>query len=103
MKDRGAGRYWTISDANFADTEFIGTSISSGGDRTLNTVAGGNANNPHLCFSDNHHGYVRCAVTADLWRADYRVVPSVAQPDDGGIGTIASFVVEQSRPGAQPA
>ena len=90
-------------DANPVATEFIGTSISSGGDRTLSTVVGGNANNPHLRFPDNHHGYVRCAVTADLWRADYRVVPSVALPDDGGIGTLASFVVEQARPGAQPA
>lgn len=52
-------------DADPVATEFIGTSISSGGDRTLTTVVGGNANNPHLRFSDNHHGYVRCAVTAD--------------------------------------
>jgi alkaline phosphatase D len=56
-------------------TEFVGTSISSGGDRTLTTVFGGNANNPHLRFSDTHHGYVRCTLTPDLWRSDYRVVP----------------------------
>jgi alkaline phosphatase D len=82
-------------------TEFVGTSISSGGDRVLNTVFGGNANNPHLRFQDNHHGYVRCTVTPDLWRADYRVVPTVLAPDDGGIGTLASFVVEQGQAGAQ--
>jgi alkaline phosphatase D len=90
-------------DAAPVATEFIGTSISSGGDRTLSTVVGGNANNPHLRFSDNHHGYVRCAVTANQWRADYRVVPSVAQADDGGVDTIASFVVDQARPGAESA
>ncbi len=88
-------------DAPPVATEFIGTSISSGGDRTLTTVLGGNANNPHLRLADNHHGYVRCAVGADLWRADYRVVPSVLQADDGGISTLASFVVPQSQPGAQ--
>ena len=88
-------------DADPVATEFIGTSISSGGDRTLSTVFGGNANNPHLRFEDNHHGYVRCTVTRDLWRADYRVVPTVLQPDDGGISTLASFVVQQAQPGAQ--
>jgi alkaline phosphatase D len=88
-------------DAGPIATEFIGTSISSGGDRTLSTVFGGNVNNPHLRFSDNHHGYVRCTVTPDLWRADYRVVPSVLQPNDGGINTLASFVVEQGQAGAQ--
>jgi alkaline phosphatase D len=81
-------------------TEFIGTSISTGRDRTLTTVFGGNANNPHLRFVDNHHGYVRCQVTPDLWRTDYRVVPSVIQPDDGGISTLATFVVEQGEAGA---
>ena len=88
-------------DAAPVATEFIGTSISSGGDRTLSTVFGGNANNPHLRFTDNHHGYVRCRVTPNLWQADYRTVPSVIQPDDGGISTTASFVVEAGQAGAQ--
>ena len=87
-------------DAAPVATEFIGTSISSGGDRTLTTVFGGNANNPHLRLSDTHHGYVRCRVTPELWRADYRTVPSVVQPDDGGISTLASFVVEAGQAGA---
>ena len=87
-------------DAEPVATEFIGTSITSGGDRTLTTVFGGNANNPHLRFTDNHHGYVRCQVTRDLFRTDYRVVPSVIQPDDGGISTLATFVVEQGQAGA---
>jgi alkaline phosphatase D len=84
-------------------TEFIGTSISSGGDRAPSTVFGGNVNNPHLRFTDNHHGYVRCTVSPNLWRSDYRVVPSVIQVDDGGISTLASFVVEQGQAGAQQA
>jgi alkaline phosphatase D len=87
-------------DAPPIATEFIGTSITSGGDRALTTVYGGNANNPHLRFQDNHHGYVRCTVSPDLWRTDYRVVPTVVQTDDGGISTLASFVVEKGQAGA---
>ena len=94
-------RALTSLDAEPVATEFVGTSISSGGDRTLNTVFGGNVNNPHLRFSDNHHGYVRCSVDAGLWRSDYRVVPSVIQADDGGISTLASFVVQQGKAGAE--
>jgi alkaline phosphatase D len=87
-------------DAEPVATEFVGTSVSTGGDRTLTTVYGGNANNPHLRFQDNHHGYVRCTVSPEEWRADYRVIPTVAQRDDGGISTLASFVVEKGRAGA---
>ena len=53
-------------DAEPVATEFIGTSVSTGGDRTIATNFGGDANNPHLRFQDNHHGYVRCVVTPDL-------------------------------------
>jgi alkaline phosphatase D len=81
-------------------TEFIGTSISSGGDRTLSTVYGGNANNPHLRFQDNHHGYVRCVLSPKLWQSDFRVVPTVLA-QDAPISTLASFVVEHGRAGAQ--
>jgi alkaline phosphatase D len=87
-------------DAEPVGTEFIGTSISTGGDRTISTVFGGDTNNPHLRFANNHHGYVRCTATPDLWQADYRVVPSVIEVDDGGVSTVASFVVEKGRAGA---
>jgi alkaline phosphatase D len=87
-------------DAAPVATEFIGTSISTGGDRTLSTVFGGDVNNPHLQFTDNHHGYVRCTVTPDQFRADYRVVPTVLAPVDGGISTAASFAVLRGRAGA---
>lgn len=87
-------------DAEPVATEFIGTSISSGGDRDLRTVFGGNPNNPHLRFTDNHHGYVRCALSREQYLADYRVVPSVVV-EDAPISTLASFVVEQGRAGAQ--
>jgi len=98
----GAGASLRL-DAEPVATEFIGTSISTGGDRTLSTVFGGNANNPHLRFSANHHGYVRCSVTRDVYQTDYRAVPSVVQTSDAGVSTIASFVVEKGRAGAQQA
>jgi alkaline phosphatase D len=90
-------------DAEPVATEFIGTSISTGGDRTISTVFGGNANNPHLRFSDNHHGYVTCKVVRDLWQTDYRAVPTVATATDRGVSTIASFVVEKGKAGAEQA
>ncbi|HEV8394191.1 MAG TPA: hypothetical protein VGQ37_07945 [Vicinamibacterales bacterium] len=44
---------------------------------------------------------MRCSVTPERWRSDYRVVPSVVQSDDGGVRTLASWVVEQGRAGAE--
>jgi alkaline phosphatase D len=85
-------------------TEFVGTSISSGGngnDTNANT-AGILADNPHIKFFNGQRGYVRCEVRPDRWRADYRIVPFVTQPD-APISTRASFVVENGRPGVQPA
>jgi alkaline phosphatase D len=90
-------------DAEPVATEFIGTSISTGGDRTIATTFGADANNPHLQFADNPHGYVRCTVTPEQWRTDYRVVQSVIGPVDTGVSTLASFVVEKGRAGAVPA
>jgi len=89
-------------DAEPVATEFVGTSVSSGGDRTIMTTFGGNANNPHLRFQDNHHGYVRCTVTSKAFQADYRVVPTVLS-EDAPISTLASFVVEKGKAGAQQA
>lgn len=82
-------------------TEFIGTSISSGGDRVISTALGGTADNPHLRFRDNHHGYVRCVLTPQQWRADFRVIPTVRSADVGAVSTLASFVVSDKRPGAE--
>jgi alkaline phosphatase D len=82
-------------------TEFVGTSISSGGDGNDITDAFRAilAENPHLRFYNNQRGYVRCDVTRERWRTDYRVVPYVTAPD-APIGTRASFVVEDGRAGA---
>ena len=89
-------------ESEVVGTEFVGTSITSGGDGsdvradTARTLA----ENPHIKFFNNQRGYVRCRVTPREWRADYRVVPYVSQPG-APVFTRASFAVEADNPGLQ--
>jgi alkaline phosphatase D len=87
-------------DSATVGAELVGTSISSGGNGSdthmdTDTIL---AENPHLKFFDNHRGYVRCTVTPDHLRADFRVVPYVSRPG-APVYTRASFQVEAGRPG----
>ncbi len=83
-------------------TEFVGTSITSGGDGADQTPAGANllAANPHLKFFNSQRGYVRCRVTRSEWSSDFRVVPYVTLPD-APVSTRATYVVEDGVPGVQ--
>jgi len=83
-------------------TEFVGTSISSGGDGgdTRPATAGMLAENPSVRFFNNQRGYVRCAITPRLWTTDYQVLGYVTR-QGSPVSTRASFVVEDGRPGAQ--
>jgi alkaline phosphatase D len=85
-------------------TEFVGTSISSGGDGRAMTPGGERIMglNPHIAFYNGQRGYVVATVTADLWTSDYRIVPFVSEPG-APLETVASFVVESGRAGAQRA
>ena len=83
-------------------TEFVGTSITSGGDGsdvrpTTPTML---AENPHIKFFNAQRGYVRCSLTPDRWQSDYKVVAAVSKPDEP-VSTRASFVVENGKPGAK--
>lgn len=91
-------------DSPVVATEFVGTSISSGGDGTdvRPTTAGMLAENPHIKFFNAQRGYVRCSLTAARWRTDFRVLASVTKPD-APVSTRASFVVEDGQPGAKRA
>ncbi len=82
--------------------EFVGTSISSGGDgeNLPKSRAGIPGENPCVQFLNNERGYVRCEVTPQQWRADYRTVPFVTRPG-APVQTRASFVVEAGRPTLQ--
>ncbi len=84
--------------------EFIGTSITSGGNGSDTTTGGQTvlSENPHFKFFNAQRGYVRCTVTAETWRADYRTLPYVTSPG-APVSTRASFVTEAGRPGLQTA
>jgi alkaline phosphatase D len=83
-------------------TEFVGTSVSSGGDGSDTTAYHQRvlAENGHLHFSNSQRGYVRCDVTPGRWQTDFRVVSFVRRPG-APISTRASFFVEDGVPGAQ--
>lgn len=88
-------------DSSVVATEFVGTSISSGGNgsahpKELSQLL---ADNPCVQFHNTERGYVRCRVTPEAWRSDYIAVDDVLQPG-GKCLTRASFVVEAGRPGA---
>ena len=84
--------------------EFVGTSISSGGDGSVMTSEGEMMleNNPNLAYYNALRGYVRCTLTPERWTSDYRLVPYISRPG-APIHTDASFVVENGRPGVQRA
>ena len=77
------------------------TSGGDGADTSLGQEATV-AENPHIKFFNGQRGYVRCTLTPEAWRADYRVVPYVSQPG-ARVYTRASFVTEAGNPGLQPA
>lgn len=85
-------------------TELVGTSISTGGD---GQDQGPNdpvqlAENPHIRFINRNRGYVRNVVTRTEWTADFRVVDFVTRRG-APARTRATYVIENGRPGAQPA
>ena len=58
------------------------------------------AENPHIKFFNGQRGYVRCTLTPEQWRADYRVLPFVKQ-QGAPVYTRASFAIEAGKPGLQ--
>jgi alkaline phosphatase D len=79
--------------------EFVGTSISSGGDgsdRALSPAV--MSENPHLKWQNNRRGYAVCRVDETAWTTDYRTVPYVSKPG-APIETASKWRVEHGRPG----
>lgn len=81
-------------------TEFMATSISSGGDGAERwpTLREYESTVPAMRWHNARRGYVRCELTPRQWRTDYRVVPFVRRPD-APVETRASFVIEAGRAG----
>jgi alkaline phosphatase D len=79
--------------------EFVGTSISSGGDgsdrpRGLEQLL---AENPFVKFHNAERGYLSCEVTPERWKTDFRTVPYVSRPG-APLNTRATFIVESGVP-----
>ena len=91
-------------DAPVVAAEFVGTSISSGGNgvkepKGLDTLL---AENPFVKFHNRQRGYVRCAVTPKEWKSDYVIVEEVTKP--GAPADVrTSFVVEAGKAGVTKA
>jgi len=83
-------------------SEFVGTSISSQA-QAQSRFDPLLADNPHMKLLDSRYrGYVRVDVSARQARFDLRAMKSV-QRRDAACGTLATFVVEDGRPGPQAA
>jgi alkaline phosphatase D len=83
-------------------SEFCGTSITSQS-RAQAKLDAARADNPHIKLADGRHrGYVRIDLERARLSADLRAMAGVAERD-AACGTLASFVVEDGRPGPQRA
>ncbi len=81
-------------------TEFVCTSISSGGNGSPlpKALAQIKSNNPFVKFHSTERGYVRCTVTPQSWTSDYVTVTDVLKPG-GRVLTRWSAVAEAGEPG----
>jgi len=78
--------------------EFVGTSISSGGDGADRRTGADRIllENPFLKYSNDRRGYLVCDVAPDRWQTAVRVVERVTTPD-APIATAATITVEHGR------
>jgi alkaline phosphatase D len=79
-------------------SEFLGTSITSQG-WPQERLAQFLPDNPHFLMTDSRYrGYTRVEITPARWVADLRALESV-QRRDAPCSTLATFVVEDGKPG----
>ena len=85
-------------------TEFVSSSISSGGDGVVLADSWKDvpAENSHCRLFDARRGYQVFDIGRDNWRTDVRVVDRVTTPG-GALSTAARFVVERGRPALEVA
>jgi alkaline phosphatase D len=103
--------FW-VSDleADFSDpaskviaSEFVGSSITADSGQKQAEADAILTENPHLRFADvERHGYLTLELLPDRARADLKAVSDITDPQ-ATLSTIASFVVEDGRPGPQRA
>lgn len=84
-------------------SEFCGTSISSRAGTTQDKVDAIARRNPHVLLARcGERGYGLCDITPARWTTTLRAVRDPLDADSGAY-TLARFVVEDGRPGPQPA
>jgi len=88
-------------DSPVVATEFVATSISSGGNgnEAADHEKQLKAENRGVQYFNAQRGYISCRVTPDVWQSDYQVVDYVDRPG-APLVTKASFVIESGKPGA---
>ena len=96
---RDIPRHYTSLE-NPIGTEFLGTSVSTGGDTVPRELDFGLPGNPHLLLRNNNRGYVKCTLTEDTWTSEFRIASTVLKPE-ATVSSLATFVVENGTPGAQ--
>lgn len=89
-------------DSQVVASEFVGTSISSGGDGAAEPPRNKwlLGENPFVKFHNTQRGYVSCSVTPTEWKADYRTVDYVTKRG-APINTRASFTLAAGKLGLQ--
>ncbi len=82
--------------------EFVGTSISSGGDGrdTSDYYDRSKGDNPHCRWNNARRGYVTCAVDGDDWRTRFRTVPYISRPG-APVETASEWALRRGRPGPE--
>lgn len=80
-------------------TEFVGTSISSGGNGYDHAKQEAElySENPFVKYHNAERGYVSCTITEDTWKTYYRTVEYVDRPG-APLQTRAEFTVERGKP-----
>jgi alkaline phosphatase D len=102
--------FWTTDlKADFANpssatiaTEFVGTSVTSGGP-PYELLAQALPDNPHVRFFESRHrGYVSVDLTPDRMETRFQVI-SDRRDRNATLSTLKRFVVESGKQGAVPA
>lgn len=93
-------RYDGPLDAAPVATEFDGTSITSGGDRSPDGHYNDDPqNNPHRLYFDLTHGYTVSTFTRDEMTAEFKAVGTVESPS-AGLRSMCTWRVDHGQPGA---
>jgi alkaline phosphatase D len=88
------------SDGDPIASEFVGTSISSGGDGVDQRpdVPAFLTANPQLKFINSQRGYVICDVTPERWQTEFKVLDQI-HDRNGVLTTRATYAIEAGKPG----